>query len=148
MTIPANAMTKDHDLYADELLTELIQCTDEGLETESVEPLFRAAAALPRGELKSGIADALYLWTQTAPTNAEYPFNEPSTLPQIRALSRPFKLYKSRIPTDAELEKKIRGEEDERRRELFEDMAAGEDIKKREAGKCKAAAFRAYKTEL
>lgn len=109
MTIPDTARTADSDLYAEELNTELMQCTEEGLDVHATETLFRAAAELPRGEVKSRIADALYLWTQNAPTVADYPFDEPSTLSQIRALRCPYDPEKTRFPSDAELEKKIRG---------------------------------------
>ena len=103
MTILDTARTVDCDLYADELNTEWMQCTEEGMDVHTVKALFRAAAELPRGELKSRIADALFQWTQTAPTIADYPFDEPSTLSQIRALRLPFTPNRTRFPSDTEL---------------------------------------------
>jgi ADP-ribosylglycohydrolase len=109
MTIPESAYADDCDLYANELLNELNQCAEEGLDVTMVKPLFLAAADLPRGKLKSDVADALFRWAQSAPTIADYPYNEPSTLPQIRALRRQFAPNKTHILSDRDLEKKIRG---------------------------------------
>ena len=109
MTIPDSAYAVDHDLYADELLTECTQCTEEGLDTAPVAPIFRAAADLPRGDVRSRIADALFHWTQTAPIADAYAYREPSSLEEIRALREPFELRAASFPTDADLYEKIRG---------------------------------------
>ncbi len=109
MTIPDSAYSIDHDLYADELSAEYMQCTEEGLDTAPVEPIFRAASALDRGSVRSRIADALFCWTQTAPIVDGYAFNEPSALEEIRALREPCALHAAHMPTDDELQKKIRG---------------------------------------
>ena len=109
MTIPDKFYTQDHDLYAGELLTEYTQCMEEGLDAQSMEPLFRAAAALERGNVKSQIADALFCWTETAPKAAGFPFNEPSSLDEIRALREPFSLPKASISNEEELLQKLRG---------------------------------------
>ena len=109
MTIPNGAWSADHDLYADELLTELTQCTEEGLDVRPVAPLFQAAAALERGSLKSRVADALFQWTQTAPAVEGCAYHEPSTLEEIRALREPFSLRAPQFPSDDDLLRKIRG---------------------------------------
>ena len=109
MTIPDFARTPDCDLYADALENELTQCADEGMDVCSVAPIFRDAAALEPGSVKSRIADALFQWTQSAPTTADYPYKEPSTLDEIRALRHPYNPETVRNPSDSELEEKIRG---------------------------------------
>lgn len=109
MTIPDSAFAKDCDLYADDILSELTQCAEEGLDTKDVEPIFRAAAALERGRLRSEISDALFRWTQKAPSVPGYPYTEPSALPDILALRKPFVLSDARNPSDNALEDKIRG---------------------------------------
>ena len=85
MTIPDSAYAVDHDLYADELLTECTQCAEEGLDTAPVAPIFRAAADLPRGDVRSRIADALFHWTQTAPIADAYAYREPSSKSNLSA---------------------------------------------------------------
>ncbi|MBQ8509734.1 MAG: ADP-ribosylglycohydrolase family protein [Clostridia bacterium] len=74
------------ELYSADLPVEYTQSIEEGKDIAQYEDLFRAAAKLPAGDIKERIADVLFDVVLNAPTQADYPHNEPSDLETIRLL--------------------------------------------------------------
>ena len=93
--------------YADEIRIEYQQSYEEGLDIEPYKALFDAAAALPNGEFKEDIADAISKLVLELPTREGYEYNEPSDLEGIKAL-RNLDLLKN-AEASIPLEKKIAG---------------------------------------
>lgn len=71
------------EMYAEELLQEYRQSMEEGLDVAAYKDLFEAAAKLSSGEQKKKIADALFELVLNADVRKDYPYAEPSTLPEI-----------------------------------------------------------------
>ncbi len=74
------------DNYANDIMTEYEQCIDEGLDVEQLKPLFEAVKELPDGEIKNNFADLIGETVLSLPMKEDYPFCEPSTLDEIKAL--------------------------------------------------------------
>ena len=72
--------------YSANLMTELRQSTEEGLDVEMYSATFAAIARLPRGEIKKKLGDVLYEAVTGAGTVEGYKYIEPSELGQIREL--------------------------------------------------------------
>ena len=72
--------------YAADLMVEYQQSIEEGLDVEIYRSLFEAASAMPEGEAKQQIADALFSIVQNAQIRADYAYDEPSALDEIKAL--------------------------------------------------------------
>ena len=72
--------------YAAEIKTEYQQSYEEGLDIEPYKPIFDAAAALPDGEFKEEIADAISKLVLELPIREGYEYNEPSDLDGIKSL--------------------------------------------------------------
>ncbi|MBQ7547416.1 MAG: ADP-ribosylglycohydrolase family protein [Clostridia bacterium] len=109
MTIPDTFRVRDADLYAEELQNEYTQCVDEGLDICAFKTLFHSAAALPAGQVKTQIADALFTAVSYAPQVQDYAYYEPNDLDAIRAEREPFPLNNPIIPDVHTLSQKIRG---------------------------------------
>lgn len=77
--------------YSGQIMTEYQQCIDEGLDAKKYKSLFEAAAALPAGETKTRIADALFDLTLSLPQTKDFKYNEPSELEEIKRLSKGYK---------------------------------------------------------
>ena len=60
------------EVYASQLMTELRQCTDEGLDIEQYRDLFTAVAAMPLDENKERMADVLFDIVLNAPIREGY----------------------------------------------------------------------------
>jgi len=73
------------EVYASQLMTELRQCTDEGLDIEQYRDLFKAVAAMPLDENKERMADVLFDIVLNAPIREGYAYCEPSDLESILA---------------------------------------------------------------
>ena len=93
--------------YAPDLLTEYDTCQKEGRDVEPLRELVEAADRLP-GE-KEGLAAEIGKLLNNAPLRADYPYEEPTDLEDIRA-ARPAPVALPRkAPTGAEWEDKLRG---------------------------------------
>ncbi len=88
---PSYQNIPDWEFYASDLLTEYRQSTEEGLDLSVYEGVFSAVALLPKGEIKKKLGDVLFQTVLSAPSRAEFPFVEPSDLPSIQALRKPFR---------------------------------------------------------
>lgn len=93
--------------YANELNSEYLQCVDEGLDIEQYKDLIFAIKNMPKSEFKEKLADTVAEMIHSVPAKADFPFNEPSDLPEIKKLcSNSFKKNTGEIEN---LEKKIAG---------------------------------------
>lgn len=88
--IPRYDMLHVWEYYAQELEIEYRQCLEEGLDMQANHDLFLAIAALPKGEMKTRLADALFRLIRRAPKQAGYAYVEPSGLAEIQALRKPY----------------------------------------------------------
>lgn len=96
------------ELYSDELMIEYMQCIDEGLDVEHLKPLFEAVAALDSEPNREKLADVLFDYVLNAPMRADYKYNEPSEIEEIRALRKPYE-FSRKAPDDAALKNRIHG---------------------------------------
>lgn len=77
------------NLYLDNLMVEYHQSVDEGLDIEKYEALFKSVADMPNDAIKEKIADALNDLVLKLEIKADYKYNEPSELDEIKALRKP-----------------------------------------------------------
>ena len=96
------------EVYASQLMTELRQCTDEGLDIEQYRALFTAVAAMPLDENKEKMADILYDIVLNAPIREGYAYVEPSDLESIFA-ARNMSFAAGKKPAPADLRDRIVG---------------------------------------
>ena len=94
------------EAYEEDLLTEFQQSVEEGLDIAQYEALFRAVAAMPKGAHKKAMGDILFELVCEAERREGYPYKEPSTLEEIKALR---KLYDFERTNPANLKEKIHG---------------------------------------
>lgn len=94
--------------YPQDLLTEYIQSTEEGLDVEKYKSLFEAVSALEPGEYKNRLSDVIFEMVVNADMQAGYKYNEPSTLKEIKALRVPHE-FERKLPDEETLRKKILG---------------------------------------
>ena len=87
---PDYASIHEWEFYADAAETEYLQATEEGLDVAAYKPLFDFVYRMPQNEIKKQLGDVLFNIVQSAPTVENYPYTEPSTLPEIQALRVPF----------------------------------------------------------
>lgn len=106
-TSPSHAGQHPWEIYAEALDTEYVQSMEEGLDLERYRALFDAVSALPSGAEKDALADVLHKIVLNAPVRADYPYEEPSDLGAIRALSDPMTF--SCRAADDELRDRIHG---------------------------------------
>ncbi len=85
---PKYANINNDESYSSNLLTELQQSTDEGLDMAPYADLFSAVAKLPKGEMKKKLGDLLFEIVLNADTIENYPYIEPSTLEEIKSLRK------------------------------------------------------------
>ena len=96
--------------YANGILTDYRQSCDEGLDVKKYEALFHAVAALTEDETqKSALADTLFEMIADAPMREDYPFREPSSWEEIRALCKPYSVKNPKMPNEESLREKISG---------------------------------------
>ncbi len=96
------------ELYSDELMTEYMQCMDEGLDVEYLKPLFEAVASLEPSPNREKLADVIFDYVINASVRDGYKYNEPSELKDIIAFRKPY-VFSSKMPDDAELRNRIHG---------------------------------------
>lgn len=97
----------DWEDYSATLMTEYTQSVEEGLDIGVYGELFKAVSLLPRGEIKTKLADIIYDTVSTAKSVEGYKYNEPSDLEGIKALRKPYEL--SGKVDKSTLEDKIHG---------------------------------------
>jgi len=98
---PEYAAMHRWEVYSSDLMTEYKQSMEEGLDIERYHDLFSAVDKMPAGELKERMADCLFDIVMSVPQRADYPYDEPSDLSDIRALRKPYEF--ERKPIDAAL---------------------------------------------
>ena len=97
------------DTYCKQLAIEYRQSIEEGLDIEKYKDIFMAVHNLEHDRHKVDIANVLYDIIKHAETRADFKYNEPSALEEIRALRKPYE-FKSVMPKDAEaLKDKVSG---------------------------------------
>lgn len=107
MNMGINGTRKD---YADGILTEYRQSRDEGLDIQKYEALFHEVGKMAAVDpYKIMLSDTLFEIVAEAPMREDYPFKEPSSLDEIRALRIPYPLNFSKEYTQEMLKEKISG---------------------------------------
>lgn len=96
------------ELYPQQLMIELRQCTEEGMDIEKYRDLFAAVAALPLDENKVKLADVIFDIVRNAPQREDYAYCEPSDLDSILA-ERNIALCEGKKPAPADLRERIAG---------------------------------------
>lgn len=86
---PKYANVNEAVFYGSNLLTEYRQCMEEGLDISNFRDVFDAVSRLPKDEIKKKLADTLFEVVCNAKMVSGYPYTEPSTLEEIRALRTP-----------------------------------------------------------
>jgi len=95
------------------LWVEYRQCLKEGLDVEQYEKTVREVNELPDSEQKKILAEAIYKALEISPMRTDYPYDEPSTLDEIRAkrpdFSRENKKYRNIRLSKEKLTRRILG---------------------------------------
>ncbi len=94
--------------YSNSIDLEYTQSFEEGLDIEEYKDLFAAVSKMPCCKEKEDIADSLFSIITNAPIKSNYNYDEPSTLPEIKALRDNFSVI-GNIPDREILKKKIEG---------------------------------------
>lgn len=94
-------------LYAVDIMNEYQQCVDEGLDIETYKELFEVVSKLPMNEYTEEIGDTIFKIVSNAPMKADYEYNEPSELEEIKKLRKPYPINGT-INRDA-LKNKVHG---------------------------------------
>ena len=92
---PEYSNSNDWDLYSSHLAEEYEQSVDEGLDIEKYKEIFSAVSNLPAGEEKVKFGDIIFEIVSNANQKEDYPYNEPSSLEEIKALRKPYKSGKN-----------------------------------------------------
>lgn len=87
---PKYANIHDWESYSSNLLTELRQSQEEGLDISEYSDVFESVSRLPKGEIKERMSDVLFDVVINAKTKENYKYIEPSTLDEIKNLRKPF----------------------------------------------------------
>ncbi len=96
------------NLYLDNLMIEYHQSIDEGIDIEKYKALFKSVSEMPNSETKEKIADALSELVLSLPQKADYKYNEPSELGEIKKLRKPHSFCQTK-PDGEALSDKIHG---------------------------------------
>jgi len=87
---PQYTNLSDWEFYSSNLITEFEQSTEEGLDIAAYKDLFTAVSRLPKDDVKKRLGDVLFDIVTNAPMQKDYPYLEPSDLPSIQALRKPY----------------------------------------------------------
>ena len=82
------------ELYSSAVQVEYLQGIEEGLDIEKYKDVFMAISKLPVGKIKEDFANVIYEIISDAPEREGYPYNEPSTLDEIKKLRKPYSFEK------------------------------------------------------
>lgn len=96
------------ELYSKELITEYTQSIDEGKDIEAYKDVIYAVANMPHDDNKEQMADAIFKIISNAPLRADYKYNEPSTLDEIKKLRQKHRVKKVKLGKRA-LQNKTQG---------------------------------------
>lgn len=94
--------------YPQDLLLEYNQSIEEGLDVEKYKDLFYSVAAMEPSEEKTKMSDVIFDIVINADIRADYKYNEPSDLKQIKALRIPHEFEKKDFDEET-LRKKLLG---------------------------------------
>lgn len=94
--------------YPKQLMIELQQSEEEGLDIKGYEELFKAVYHMPAGEEQERMSDVLFDIVLNAQERKDYPYNEPSTLEEIKKLRKPHPLPDKKLDIKT-LKEKIHG---------------------------------------
>ena len=95
------------ELYASAVLDEYQQSIDEGLDIEEYKNIFADISKLPQGMVKEKFGDVVFEIITEAKQRKGYKYNEPSTLEEIKALRKPYRIDKKL--DKKQLESKMKG---------------------------------------
>ena len=93
--------------YSKQLGVEYLQCISEGKAVEDYHGLFIETVKLPDGSQKEKISEGIYELCMAAPIKEDFPFDEPSELSEIFALSKGCEELKR--PEKDEFASKVKG---------------------------------------
>ena len=94
--------------YEAALSTEWTQSVEEGKDIEIYKNLFDAVDKMPFSDYKHEIADVLFRLIYNAPQRADFPFEEPDGIEEIRALRNGYKAALT-MPEENAVRDKMRG---------------------------------------
>lgn len=94
--------------YEEALSTEWIQSVEEGKDIEIYKDLFDAVDKMPFNDYKHEMADVLFRIIYNAPQRADFPFEEPDGIEEIRALRDGYTANFT-MPEENKLKDKMRG---------------------------------------
>lgn len=95
------------ELYSSAVQVEYLQGIEEGLDIEKYKDVFMAISKLPVGKIKEDFANVIYEIISEAPEREGYPYNEPSTLDEIKQLRKPYSFEKK--ADESRLQSKLTG---------------------------------------
>lgn len=106
----APEIDKQHEweVYSRQLNVEYRQSMEEGKDVAALQPLFDAIFQMENGPHKEAMADVLHDMVINAPVRADYPYDEPSGLDEIRAARKP-RTVEGEVPAGETLRDKIAG---------------------------------------
>ena len=81
------------EFYPADIMVEYKQSVDEGLDVEKYKELFEAVSKLPHDEITNDLGNTIFKIVSNAPMRADYEFNEPSGLEEIKKLRKPYKVH-------------------------------------------------------
>ena len=94
--------------YPSDIKAEYNQCIEEGLEVEQYKDFFEEVAAMKNGEEKTKLSDRIFEIVFNAGVRADYKYNEPNSLDEIKKLRKEHK-YNSVMPIRAAMKAKLLG---------------------------------------
>ena len=97
--------------YSSAIIDEYRQSVDEGLDIEEYKDIFFDISKLPQGAIKKKFGDVIFEIITEAKKRENYKYNEPSTLEEIKALSKPHNMGKKSIPIVLKAKSKVPGSE-------------------------------------
>ena len=94
--------------YPQDIMLEYVQSIEEGLDIEKHKDFFASVAAMEPSEEKTKQSDIIFDIVLNADIRADYKYNEPSELKEIKALRTPHEFEKC-VPDEEMLKKKLLG---------------------------------------
>ena len=95
------------EMYSSAIQIEYRQGMEEGLDIEKYKDVFMAISKLSLGKIKEDFGNVIYEIVSEAPQREDYPYNEPSTLDEIKELRKPYSFEK--MCGESQLKSKLTG---------------------------------------